>query len=146
METQYRAKRYLSRIRNIDRKIVGLKSTLANSRDSLTVGGMSYDEPHIRSQPGDKMSAKVAKLVDLEREISREIAKMIELKCNTLVTICRIDDYEQQNILIARYIDLMTWDEIAYEYHKSNRQVYRIHRNALQALDKILNEEDEICE
>ena len=54
-----------------------------------------------------------------------------DLKNTTMKAIQSLPDFDQQNVLIARYIDGKKWLDIAFDLNFSISQVYKIHGKAL---------------
>lgn len=74
----------------------------------------------------------IARIDELERTINIRIDELIDLKQTAFNMIKRIPDLDQQNILIARYIQNMKWDSIADKMDHEIRWVYKTH--GIQAL------------
>lgn len=72
------------------------------------------------------------KMIDLEREIDCEIDRLVSLKADILRTIQSLDDTECKVLLEDRYLNMMKWDEVAYDMCISLRSVHNIHSRALQ--------------
>lgn len=135
------AKEQLSQIKKTDRLIERLQATVATLRSSLT--SQSYELKPDRVQtsgPTDQMAATFARIDDLERKINARIDDLIKLKEDTLKVIERISDKDQQNVLIARYVQGVRWEKIAVDLNFSIRQVHRIHGAALLSFAKELKD------
>ena len=63
--------------------------------------------------------------------INARIDELVDLKNATLKAIQILPDFDQQNVLIARYIDGKKWLDIAFDLNFSISQVYKIHGKAL---------------
>lgn len=136
-----RAKEYLCKIQKVDRLINRLTSMLAGLRASLTSKGCNYEDRVQTSMPSDALATAVAKVVDLEKEIDERIDELVDLKREALRTIERIENFDQQCVLIARYIEGMKWETIAADMDSDLRWVYRVHGQALLSLARILGPE-----
>ena len=138
------AKRYLNKVQQTDRLIARLKSTIATLRAGLT--SQSYELKPDKAQtsgPGDALAETFARIDELEREIQQDIIDLDNWKKDTYARIGRLDDLDQRNILIGRYLQRKQWDRIAFELNFSISQTYRIHGAALSAF---VQKNPEVCE
>ena len=86
-----------------------------------------------------KMADSVGRYIDLEREIDAEIDKLVDAKKAVLNLIERLEVIEY-DVLHKRYIQGKTFDEIAFDYGKSKSWATTVHGNALQNVQKMLDE------
>ena len=138
------AKRYLNKVQQTDRLIARLKSTIATLRAGLTSQGYELKPDKVQtSGPVDPLAETFARIDELEREIQQDIVDLDNWKKDTYERIGRLDDLDQRNILIARYIQVKQWERVAFELNFSISQTYRIHGAALLAF---VQKNSEICE
>jgi DNA-directed RNA polymerase specialized sigma24 family protein len=78
----------------------------------------------------------ICKLVDLNNEINEKIDQYVDLGCDIQATIDGIGDIHFRQLLTYRYIDGMTFEEIAVCMNYSWKQIHRLHS---QALNKIMS-------
>lgn len=71
------------------------------------------------------------KIMSLEDNINTRIDELVQQKADAMRRIQNVPDQDQQNILIARYVNREKWEKIAVELNFSIAQIYRIHRAAL---------------
>ena len=79
----------------------------------------------------------MAKIIDLENEINKEIDQFIELKQEIMDTICKVEDVNCQLVLEKRYINGKSWG-ISRELGYSTSGVCRIHGQGLKEINRIL--------
>ena len=126
------AKEYFAQIRKTDRLIHRLDSTIATLRSSLTSIGCELKQDKVQtSGPKNSLEETICKIDELERTINARIDELVDLKNATLKAIQILPDFDQQNVLIARYIDGKKWLDIAFDLNFSISQVYKIHGKAL---------------
>ena len=82
--------------------------------------------------PGDRISNIIAKIVDLEKQISAEIDNFIDLKKEIHDAIDAVKSPDQRLVLRCRYIEFLTWEKTAEIMNYSIKQIHRIHSAALQ--------------
>ncbi len=138
-ELSQKAKEQLSQIKKTDRLIDRLLSTVQTLRSSLTSQSYELQPDRVQtSGPKDRLSETFARIDDLEREINARIDDLIRLKEDTLKVIYQISDKDQQNVLIARYVQWERWEKIAVYLNFSIAQVYRLHGKALVNFGKMI--------
>ena len=83
------------------------------------------------SGPKDTLGETIAKIISLEDDINTRINELVEQKADAIRRIQNVPDQDQQNILIARYVNGEKWEKIAVDLNFSIAQIYRIHGAAL---------------
>lgn len=86
----------------------------------------------------DKLGDAIAKIIDLEAEIDRDIDRYVAAKQEISATLDKLTDPDQLQVLHMRYVQYMTWEQIACEMNMSYRNVCYIHGKGLQAVNQIL--------
>mgnify|MGYP000453000869 FL=1 len=83
------------------------------------------------SGPKDTLGETITKIISLEEDINTRIDELVEQKADAMRRIQNVPDQDQQNILIARYVNGEKWEKIAVDLNFSIAQIYRIHEAAL---------------
>ncbi len=135
------AKAYLRKIELLDARINNKLSDLHALR-TLTTKITATISPVAVSSSGsqDRLGNAVAKIVDLQEEINRDIDAYVDLKKEVASILENIQDADQLNVLYKRYVEYKPWEQIACEMNFTYRNVCYIHGKALQAVDVILKE------
>lgn len=129
------AKEYLSQAMYIDQRIDSKLEQIMKLRESATKATATLsamprpDSPNVQS-----MEETIVKIVDLEREINRDIDALVDLKAEARKVISKLDNPEQQLILEMRYLCYKSWAEIAEDLSFSESNVYKIHGEALKRI------------
>lgn len=127
------AKEYLSQAMYIDQRINSKLEQVMTLRESATkVTQVMSDMPRSSSPNLQQMENTIVKIVDLEREINRDIDRLVDLKAKVRTLIAALDNPEQQLILELRYLCFKQWSAIMKEMGISETSVYRIHGEALK--------------
>ena len=131
-ELSQQAKEYFAQIRKTDRLIQRLTDTVQTLRSRLTSQSYELNPDKVQtSGPKNTLEETVAKIVDLKADINRRIDELVDQKADAMSRIEKVPDKDQQNILIARYVNGTKWERIAVDLNFSMRQVHRIHGAAL---------------
>lgn len=126
---------YLSRYRKLGKRIEQLSTERAMwlSRACKTTQTIS-DMPKAKNgAQGD--SGEVAQYIEIGEEITRELRNLHRLRREIRTVIAALEDDILQTLMLYRYIDGMTFEEIAVKMNYSYVHVCRLHG---QALSKIM--------
>lgn len=139
MKETDRAKEYLCQIPKVNKLIQRLCNTIATLRSNLTSVNCKLNPDKVQtSGPKDQMAITFARIDNLERKINTRIDELTKLTEDALKVIYQIPDKDQQNILIARYVQGIKWEKIAADLNFSISQVYRLHGKALVNFGKMI--------
>ena len=131
-ELSQRAKEYFAQIRKTDRLIQRLTDTVNTLRSGLTSHSYVLKPDKVQtSGPKDTLGETITKIISLEEDINTRIDELVEQKADAMRRIQNVPDQDQQNILIARYVNGEKWEKIAVDLNFSIAQIYRIHGAAL---------------
>ncbi|MEG2596730.1 MAG: hypothetical protein RR989_09645, partial [Ruthenibacterium sp.] len=124
-------------------RVSALKN-LAASGGSPNFSGM----PKNPSKSLSPMADAVCKALDLEAEINKDELALQEKKVFLLELIGSIESGDYQTVLIKRYFEHLSWENIASQMLYSIRWIYKLHGRALAEMDKKLNssaEQSKVC-
>lgn len=138
------AKRYLQQIRRLDTKINRDIEELHRLKAMVTKITPTL-KPDVVSggSSQDKLSDAVAKIVDLEAEIDREIDCFVDARKAVIATIDKVEDARLHTVLNMRYVHFKTWEQIACHMGRSYQWVCKLHGTALQVVEKIIENSGE---
>lgn len=133
-----KAKEYLKKMEKIDSLIMSKlqqKDDLRNMRITA-----SYSDMPRGGCPGDKVGGIVEKISELDEEIDKKVDELIALKLEATRMINKLD--ARENLLLdMRYLQGKEWAEIAEEFSYEERNIHRLHSNALSRLDEVIQKE-----
>lgn len=110
-----------------------LLDNLKSSR--LQVKGMQIKSDVVQvSKQGNKQEDLIIRILDLEKEITKDIDKLIREKQRAKTVIDKLDG-PYKVIMSMRYLECMKWEEIAYRLDYSIQAVYKIHGQALKRVE-----------
>jgi RNA polymerase sigma factor (sigma-70 family) len=118
--------------RRINRKINEIH--VLRQRAEGMNGSGSNDMPRSSSPDRCKMEVTVFKIMALEQEVTEIQAEYDALLNDMEQRISSIDDADERDLLIKRYLEFKTWATIAAEFGYSVQNIYRLHAKALEKL------------
>lgn len=124
---------YLKQAKRLD-DIINLKiEQLSDLKLQSAIISSLHDTEKVKTSLNpNKLSGLVAKMVDLENEINKEIDMLYSLKNDIMHSINLIDNKDYQVLLNLRYLNFLTWEEIAAKMGYSIRHIYRLHKQAIK--------------
>lgn len=131
-------KKYLSQVYNLNCRIENKKSERDQLRElAMSVSSFSNRERVQTSGSQDKMGDTVAKILDLETEITASIVEYLGKKEEVIRTIESVENINMYNLLYKRYVDGKTLTTIADEMGFSEDYIKHLHGDALRVVKKI---------
>lgn len=120
-----------------DKKIRAKKETAAALYE-LATSVPGVDTTTVKVQTSSRSENEIInKYLDLERELKKDIAAVLEKK-EVVYKKLQVLDGLEKDIMQLRYIGGLSWDEIADKINVSSRHVYRIHDKALEKLKHVI--------
>lgn len=93
----------------------------------------------LRTEDGHRIALDkaVAELVDAGEKAAAEITQLCRVECEISCTIDRVPE-PYRTLLYQRYINGKTFEQIAVDMHYSWRQIVRLHGQALQYAQHVI--------
>lgn len=125
----------------IDLRIKKRREEVAALREMLTGGGISYDKDQVLSSSSNSQEIRLIRLLDLEKQISREIDAYLSKRALIIQQISQLDDIRFVTILTYRYVPdekgrVKTLVQIAGIMGYNYDHVRHMHGQALQAFQQ----------
>ena len=126
-------KEFLSIAFYLERQIKSKENQLQYLRSHVI-----YVTPSILDMPNCSVTEKsrkektLLKIMELEDYINKEIIKLIGLKKEIESAIKAINNISCETILEMRYLEYLSWSDIAIRLNVSQNHVYYLHRKALR--------------
>ncbi|GHU58892.1 hypothetical protein FACS1894133_4530 [Clostridia bacterium] len=129
------AKEYLSQAFLLD-KSTNCKLEQVRSLHELATKATSTlsDVPPSGTRNVHRMEDVIVKILDLESEINDDINALVDLKCEIVKAIKRVDSAEYRTLLELRYLCFKSWSDIAVEMNYSQDHIFTVHRKALSKI------------
>ena len=134
------AKQFLNRARRIDREISQLLELQQHTRDRLTNITQTLTADIVS---GSHDPHRFDKLAELESEIDNKVDDLVAVKTEIYRTLCKLPDRNQRLVLIAYYLDMTTWEQIAVNMNYSYQHIMWIRKKAIEEVDAIIKDKIE---
>lgn len=133
------AKAYLRKIELLDAHINNKLNDLCTLRDMVTKITATITPVAVSGSGNqDKLGDAVAKIVDLQNAINRDIDKYVNSKREVTAVLEKLQEPDHVKVLHKRYIEFKPLEQIACEMHCTYRNVCYIHGKALQEVGAVL--------
>lgn len=137
------AKEYLKQIKRYDTLINNKLEELQRLKDLSTKITTSLSLTKVQTSGNtSKIANSVEKLIDLQEEINDDIDKFIDLRTEVISNIDKIQNSDMCNVLYKRYLDLITWEQIAVDMHFTSQWVHKLHNRALKEIQEIIDKDN----
>ena len=125
--------RALERMDWLEMRIASRSEQMVRLRDKANRMTASLSGvPGVRAN--DIMESAVVELVDMGEELKKDFAELARTRRRVKEAMQRLDSARKCSLMDMRYIDHMTWKEIAAAMHWSESNALRIHRESLKQL------------
>ena len=134
------AKEFLSRAFFLEQRIQSKQEQIAALRSLASRVTISYgNEPVSHTRYVTSMQDTVEKILEAESELNRQIDELVDVKLEIGRVIDRVENIQFRLILEKRYLLFRPWDDIGDEMGYSARWVQIKRREALRAVQEILD-------
>lgn len=131
------AKAYMEDVTNIQRRIEIKTETAHRYRDMATRATGSMEAARVGGTGArSKVETNVNKLIDIERAIERDAERLHNRITTTMELIEGVDSPKCKELLELRYIVGLKWEEVGERMHYDKRQSQRIHKRALEDVQR----------
>lgn len=93
---------------------------------SLTPGG---------GEGGSPIERPMEKVEELEEKIKQAVGELIEIRKEIETVLGQLEDENLRRLMEYRYIDGLTWEQVAEKMHYSWRHTCRLHGEALAKIN-----------
>lgn len=126
-------KAWLTRARTIEMEVRALMRARRRAYELATSAVGRYGGTPVKTSGGER---PVERLAELDEQIDREIDRLADVKREILGVIGRVENGTLRALLIERYINCQTWEEIAVRMNYTYRHITRMHGEALQEVER----------
>lgn len=129
------AKEYLRRAYKLNEEIDQLETAKHEMFSRITSITPDYNGDTVS---GTKDPHKYDAYAQFAAEIDNRVDELINIKSDILNTINKVEDAKLRTLLIARYINFMTFESIAVMMNYDWRWIMQLHSRALMEIERIL--------
>lgn len=134
--TSKQAKEYLLRVRRAKREVQRYQALKAQARD---LACSSTAPPNKLSVIGGKGGDVFARYAQYAATLDEKISDLYDLQNEVTCTIARVPDSRYRELLLAYYVEGLTWEQTAVEMGYSYQNVVQfLHPKALAQVGEIL--------
>ena len=131
-EFMNRAYRLETRINNKTEQIQILRALAEKVTAAYGTEAVSH------SRNVDSMADQLARISEAEETLRNALDELVAVRNKITETINRVDDVDCQTLLELRYLCMKPWDEIREIMGMSRTNMFRLHRDALQLVEQML--------
>lgn len=132
------ARQWLNRARKIDREINQDLELIRHTHERLTNVTQALDAITVS---GTKDPHKFDSLVEMEDAINAKIDELVNIKTEIFRLLSRLPNRNQRLALIAYYLDMKTWEQVAVDMYYSYDNVMRLRKLGLIEVEMMLQQQ-----
>ena len=126
--------RYLSRYRRLNERIDRLLEEQRRWRERALKITPTLSQAPGGSESGSPVERPMDKVLEIEEEINREIDELQTVRQEIRAALNQLEDENLKLLMEYRYIDGLTWEQIAVEMHYGFQWVCKLHGRALATI------------
>lgn len=139
-----KAKRYLNQIRWLTIEIETRRAEIRSLREELYGITAGTDAPRVDGSTTESKVEKAAiRIVEAEEQLAKTIMRREATRADIEKSINQLVDPAERTVLILRYREMLSWEQIADRIHYTARTAQRIHGRALAGIETILKDKGE---
>ena len=133
------ARSYLNQVKKLDLQIKNKLIEKQQWKDIAMGITANMDGERVQSSGAkSKMADAIEKCVDMEAEIDSLVDKLIDTKKEVVQTIEQLDSPMEYDLLHKKYIQFMTFEQIAEYYGREYTTITTAHGRALKNVQALL--------
>ena len=142
-EREERAKAWLNRNYGIALEIQAIQRRLERMNADLekVTRPLKIKEVIEANNPGNAQEDRLADYIDMSDDLSKQLVMLMRLDEETKAVINKMDSPMLRAILTERYINRLSWKQIAGIVHFEQSRLFDYHRQALDAVLPFIPEE-----
>ncbi len=127
-------KDYLMRYQNCERAIARVEDELERWRSRAEWATTSYQLAPAHTSGEDRMQSAICQIAELRGELFDRLTDAAAVRREIQQAIGSVEDEKLRLLLEYRYVDAMTFDQIAREMSYSWRQITNLHNKAIEEI------------
>lgn len=127
--------RYLSRYRRLNERIDRLLEEQSRWRERALKITPTLSQAPGGGESGSPIERPMDKVDELERKITQAIDELADIRMEIEAVLGQLEDDTLRKLMEYRYIDGLTWEQVAEKMHYSWRHTCRLHGEALAKIN-----------
>lgn len=123
--------------RKINRHLKILRESAERIESSVQGGAIEYDKERVQTSVKNQHETLLVILADLKNEIEAKEVELLRLKDEIVEWAGTLSSFNKA-IIILRYCQCLSWDDISEYLGCSSRQIRRINKEILWQLERIV--------
>ena len=137
------AREYLSQAYLLEKQVQSKQDQIRAYRELLTsINAHLVDEPVKHTRNVEIMQDTILKIMAAEEELNLQIDALVDKKLEIAEVISQVKNVVYRLILEKRYLCFLSREMIAVDLNYSAKSVQRLHRQAIEAVQEILDQYD----
>lgn len=132
------AKQWLERGRNLNNEIETLLTAQQRALELACKTSSGSTDDKVQTSRRNTSEDRFISYADYERLINDKIDKLYQVQREITDAIYRVDNSTLRTVLIERYINFNTWEQIAVNMSYGYRHVCRLHGIALKKIKDVI--------
>lgn len=135
-------KEIFRQVRKEQLEIEHLVAMIKNEEMGLLPQAIRYDKDKVQTSPEDKFSEICAKISDMQEQLGVSVYKLKSKQAYCESLIIQLEDSDEREVMRYYYLNikdgkLMRWSDVAKAMKYDERNIYRIHGNALKNISQL---------
>ena len=127
--------RYLSRYRRLNQRIDRLLEEQYRWKCLAMKVTQNFSPTPGGGESGSPIEPPMDKVDELERKITQAIDELADIRMEIEAVLGQLEDDTLRKLMEYRYIDGLTWEQVAEKMHYSWRHTCRLHGEALAKIN-----------
>lgn len=132
------AKEYLQQYLQAEHSINSKLEQVARLRSLAVKTTQSIVDCRVRGAPKNRMENIISRIIDLEKQVDSEIDRLCKIRQQIEDVIQKVSKEEYRQVLRYRYINGLTFEEIAKAMNYSWRWIMELHGRALKEIKECI--------
>lgn len=132
------AKKWLERGRNLNDEINALITAQRQALELACKTSSGSTDDRVQTSRRNTSEDRFISYADYERLICDKIDRLYQVQCEITEAIYQVDNSTLRTVLVERYINFNTWEQIAVNMHYSYMHICRLHGAALEKIKDVI--------
>ena len=134
------AKEFMNRAYRLETRIANKNEQIYRLRALAERVTASYGREAVsRSRNTDSMADSIARISELEMKLRNTVDELVAIRKDIADVIDQVPDISCQTLLELRYLCMKPWNEIREIMGMSSAHMFRLHKDALRMVERILD-------